>query len=610
MQKSADLWADRLWGYFRRQARPGSLFFLAADERLIHVLAQQDRPTSTIKDSVKHFNDACLSLLDRKRRAAVVLEETFQKVEGRAYSRVICLAVQQVLVAERMLNDGDYSELCYFPRYRQCLGLEPPYSKSTPIAPTSFEQLWDTLKQELLSETGIHADSITFSKGDGRNLTRNFPMSQALFTTHDLTMIRQLLVDQQRTVQTQHDAELALRALAQELRPCARNLIRQSGDYRRGQLVMQLLSFLSRNERFSILEKRERRGSTKDSAVIAYRDFSDPFEDRFEIFEFKNGTQLPINEDFLAILKERTEGNRIILLARKQDSPDDRYAEVTTADSLDQDDTIIAIMRTDSAERFASTCSTVCETMPTETASNLTLRFVLFNCGATSTKELAELAGLSFERANSLLELHGGLAADRRACIFVAGYPPTSITHGGKEIDGKSTLIANDKIYSVSQFFEMLRSIKENEEYRISLLGSSLSFSIRTSKDRSNEPVSPSVGYALAAKFELSPSANILSGATAALRGVVFTTKQPISALSPSSLTSSDVLMLIDDGSRIPISGEIADLITSQVSASDAAPDFRKLATRLISSTRSIPVLACSSPRIQALMGVNPRNTK
>ena len=67
------------------------------------------------------FHECCKTLLEKVGANWRVAARAFELVAGAGYSRVICLAVQQVLVVERMLNDEYYSENSYFPRYHEVL---------------------------------------------------------------------------------------------------------------------------------------------------------------------------------------------------------------------------------------------------------------------------------------------------------------------------------------------------------------------------------------------------------------------------------------------------------------------------------------------------------
>jgi len=143
-----DLWTSILWKHFRAQIFANEPLYFAVDQELIQTLgSSSDRPV-TNQDINEEFRDACLSLLDLKKGSAEVLPATFSKISGKPFSRVICLAVHQVLVVETMLNDSSYSENSYFPRYREALGLIDSDRQSNPIRGGNSVKSGEPLKRK------------------------------------------------------------------------------------------------------------------------------------------------------------------------------------------------------------------------------------------------------------------------------------------------------------------------------------------------------------------------------------------------------------------------------------------------------------------------------
>src|SRR5690349_13345373 len=119
MSARCDAWVAALWSHYRPEIASGAPFYLAADRRLLRELyTNQLHETGGAEAALRDFHEACLTLLQTNGPRTAVRREAYQRIPGQAYSRVICLAVQQVLAVEQMLNDARYSEHSYFPRYR------------------------------------------------------------------------------------------------------------------------------------------------------------------------------------------------------------------------------------------------------------------------------------------------------------------------------------------------------------------------------------------------------------------------------------------------------------------------------------------------------------
>ena len=268
--------------------------------------------------------------------------------------------MQQVLIVERMINDktiaGDgqgFSEQAYFPRYRESLGIEEGYANSNPIRGPVFKKIWEKLKEELLNLSTLNQSMITFSPGTGRNISSNYPTSQALFTSHDLTQIQDLISPDIKSESNDVEIFSALRTIATQLRKYARNLIRDSGEDRKKQICKQVSSFLAMQKSRTIYSSSEYSLSQKKT-IIAYKDFSDFFDDRFEVFVDENGNQLKNNEAIPTIEKKLTD-RKVLLLATTDDELDDKYTEILDVDIIDNN-SILAIANLNYAESFKRIC--------------------------------------------------------------------------------------------------------------------------------------------------------------------------------------------------------------------------------------------------------------
>lgn len=130
----ADFWAILLWRNYLPQIESGAPFFLAADSMLIHAFAREEDPDIDLERALSAFDRSCLQLFERRLTKAFVRDSAFRKIASKPFSRVICLAVQQVLVVETMLAHDDFSERSYFPRYRTRLEVTQGNLHENPIA--------------------------------------------------------------------------------------------------------------------------------------------------------------------------------------------------------------------------------------------------------------------------------------------------------------------------------------------------------------------------------------------------------------------------------------------------------------------------------------------
>lgn len=185
---NGDRWAVALWAHYLPEVGRGSPFYLAADRQLIFSLFSANRfGSGGVEDALRNFHTSCRSFIVPDGAQPTISRETFENVGGHVISRSICLAVQQVLVVEQMLQDEQYSENAYFPRYRRILGIDGgPQQHSNPLGTLSFQRIWSVLAQELRGAPGATQKTVTFSAGRGPDVNRSLPLSQALFTTHDL----------------------------------------------------------------------------------------------------------------------------------------------------------------------------------------------------------------------------------------------------------------------------------------------------------------------------------------------------------------------------------------------------------------------------------------
>ena len=597
--RRADIWANWLWDHFLPQIASGEPFYLAADGALIQeIMSKGCEEDVALEDALYDFHDACLSLLDRTSMKATVKELAFERIPGKPYTRVICLAVQQVLVVELMLNDEQYSEHSYFPRYRELLELND-YEHLNPLGSGYFQEIWNNLEKEITSVQGSNPGTVTFFAGTGRDLNRMLPFTQALFTTHDLTVIR----DRSQNLPKDSDEKVILQVLYRvrlQLGRRAQLLIASADTVKRGRLCRQIRSFLSSYDRLSALRPKSRGVTTDQGQLVAYLDTEELFADTFSVFVRSNGNQTT-GPQVEAALGEALEPNGTILLASRGDS----YLVVSRGDSVFTGDAVIAIVYRWRTQAFLEHVSQLLGVSASNIfkpcASNLSNRFQLLYCDRAIDSRLNSLIGLkpSNEGASGL-ELDGGLMVDARSKIYVAGYPPSSIRFRGTDLPNTSRIMANGVFVVVGHFLEGLRTQIDFKQYSLAIESFRLDFAI--SHRNALQQEIPKLGYTLE-NGELGLSPLPLEAQQPGLRGNVFLepAQQQASPVRPSTLSDRDVINLLARGKRVALQESVLKALLEEVRNYSGSLTSAVLVFRQIEVMRSIPVVAATSGLLDRL---------
>jgi hypothetical protein len=192
--KTPQFWADLFWKHFKPQVESGSPVYFAFDNNLIRKLCNEDfKQTFSLEVIKEYFNAACGQLICLDGNKPTFKPLTFLK-QTNGFSCSILLVAQQILVVEEMAVDGAFSYDSYFPRYRKRIKFMKTIHHSNPFEIDEFVQIWEVLKKEIQSISGSSDYSITFKEGSGKkNYSRNFPISQALFSQIDLQKLRKLV---------------------------------------------------------------------------------------------------------------------------------------------------------------------------------------------------------------------------------------------------------------------------------------------------------------------------------------------------------------------------------------------------------------------------------
>lgn len=581
-----DFWAALLWNYYEREIVEGAPFYLAADASLIReLLANAEGCDVPLEEAVGDFHEACLSLFERSSSKALVREIAFERVKDKPYSRVICLAVQQVLIVEMMLNDENFSEHSYFPRYRECLGLPESYEHTNPLGSRYFQSIWNTLETEIRAVSGASNRTVTFFAGSGRDLNRMLPFSQALFTTHDLTVITE-----RAKSQIENADERALYPILYKVRNQlgmrAQRLITNADGSLRIRLCRQVQSYLSVRERTSTLRRRPELPGVS-SRIVAYLDTEDLFDDTITVF-LRCGASQNEGSVLEKALQERLQRNVAVFLVPFSDG----YVEVSRDLSPMVGEGLLAITLKSNADEFNSRVRQS-TTRFIRQVSNLPSSFDVLFCDTLTDNRFARLFGLSERDYAPLIELQGGILADGRSRIYLVGYPPNMIVHRGRTLDGRETVEVNGKTSSVSELLDAVRQQREFKPYSVRIGSDRLDFAVSANDVHSSAKLH--LGYPII-NGVLSPGALPIELNQAGLCGdYIHPAAEPHMAVEKCLLTPADIVLLAARGKRIALKPDVIKSVLKQVSTASEYQQLKELVYRQIEATRSVPVRAVTA---------------
>jgi hypothetical protein len=190
-------WATIFWEHFKPQVASGRPVYFTFDSSLISRLFRENIPQQSNIENTKieeYFNVACSKLLSLDKSKATVKAFTYEPIEN-GFSCAIVLVAQQILVVEEMAKADNFTHDAYYPRYREKIKFikQGVRNHQNPFDVEDFVDIWQSLRRDIQSIPGFSDYSITFKEGKGsKNLTRNFPISQALFAPKDLVKLRNL----------------------------------------------------------------------------------------------------------------------------------------------------------------------------------------------------------------------------------------------------------------------------------------------------------------------------------------------------------------------------------------------------------------------------------
>lgn len=589
-----DKWSNLLWEYFGPHITSGAPFYLAADSNLIMELAREQSLEMTQQEALQSFDDCCLQLLDRKSTKALIKESTYKPITGKPYSRVICLAVQQVLVVESMLNHAQYSDRAYFPRYRDRLKIQSGKRHETPIQSSSFQRIWSTLAHEITNSLGTTSNTITFRAGSGNDVNRNLPFSQALFTQQDLQTIHS---------RANIDATTEIKVVKHIIKGCLADLNKRAKrlfseattNHQLGaRLWEQVRSFkpgtVTQSEPCSKSERQ-----TRTRLVANFE--GDDFEDLYGIYLLDPSSAFTQEPPTETDLKEILSHSGIVAFSLT----DTHYEEIDSTNEFEEDDQVMLLLLTEQEDAISKCFAEHYDgRTPRRIKTNLSEQFVFLYCGSLPNSLVFDPLGRkSKSKRVPDIVFFQGLAIDARSELYLAGYTPQSISCQGRLLEENEQISVNGSNKTVKEFLRELAQNKDLRSYTVNI--ENYTRTITVASENPTKPVQL-FGYPLS-ESEFEPIASALNFQQPSLRGAVILKESEAMLDTEKLFGPADLLTLLDRGPRIPVAAEkISDLVAA-IEQSEQNDSLVKLAVSQIEKTRSVPASAIKLIRRVAQKG-------
>lgn len=198
------------------------------------------------------------------------------------------------------------------------------------------------------------------------------------------------------------------------------------------------------------------------------------------------------------------------------------------------------------------------------------------------------------------ISLMGGILADARFNIYLAGYPPTSIYNSeGKALSSDSVVVVNGLENSVQEFLSSLKEIRSLASFTIQFGEDQLKLVI-DKRDLNSDDNDIHYGYPICNGY-LSPTTSELNELQPSLQGTAFFTENNSSVSY--SLSDIDLLMLLQSGNRVALAPDVLSNLLSILELhtnnplADAAIHFLKL-------TNSVPVTALATEHLREILNM------
>lgn len=456
-------WNQLLWKYLIDSYCTGGPVYLSYNVSVLRDILNIEFSTScTRKEAEQLFMTACNSNTRIYGGKVWIPEFVFSATDD---NRSLCLsyAVQQILTAEKMFSDIKYTADAYFPRYRNVMGLSDE-SGAMPISYEQFDRIWSTLKSELLALPSVSEEKITFSKGKGKNLNRNFPLSQALLSHENLVRICNNIKninsysDHRLLFEVQRNKHLLLKDAQAKI----------FNRFIKNSLIEQIRSFADsfNNETF-IKRKRKIKDKIDPSCFELFRNF-EGWDDYLQL-----GLHEKCRGEVADVLEKYLLHNNVLLLTKGLVG---EFIGSDLPNSINPGEKFI-VCSSISRENFVYSNLTdyICKSLIKKLnypEAVIPKNCILFYC-TPSLEEGTELiignTGLFAENksVSKKITFAGGISLNNRTNDFLVGYPPTGLKIAGIALTGDELLKVNFESIRVNNFLRLLKQQKNEQRYLI-----------------------------------------------------------------------------------------------------------------------------------------------
>ena len=435
---NSDRFVDVLWELFRPDVASGEPVYFCFSQDLLQDHFARAGIEGSIREHIRTSARSCFEVAGAK----VHLTPGALEAAETRFSKAILLVCQQVLAVEEMLAEGvQYSENAYFPRLRALMTPELPLWSANPFSFDEFESIWKTFAREVRTLEGSSQETITFEFDayEGVNKARQFPLSQALFSSGDLhSLIAHARQDGLRSASA-NEVWDEIRRERHRLTRRAHRLI--NSGFLRERLIEQTQRYADR----LLSHNKEVFSSDEDlirsASLFISLDLVDGFREEYFAFlvsddtgrRVENPTEVtkridsilgrrgyvfcPLNKlgdcwTFCAGEIDVAPGNAVILLAREKSVPEGKEQLTQCCPSVEWDDSRVRCLGADGDVHV----------WPVVLQNDLTDSIRLKN-GLPTRDHASVRVGLSFA-------WQGGLCLDSRSNKYLFPYLPTTVRFG------------------------------------------------------------------------------------------------------------------------------------------------------------------------------------
>jgi hypothetical protein len=520
--EEGDLLVQRLWELFAPEIATGEpVRFCFSQDLLREHFSKSPLADRPVSDQICAVARGCFGPSGNK----VLLVPGALTETSVGFSKAIVLVCQQVLAVEEMISEGaHYSENAYFPKLRRLMDPNLPAWSANPFSFDEFEEIWKTFAREVWSIAGSSDATVTFEFGayEGANKARQFPLSQALFSSGDLAgVVVHCRLNRLRSASAT-DVWGELRRERYHLSRRAQRLI--NSGFLRERLIDQVRSFAERLSMHPTHATKEETDSRKNLSLFIGLDAVDGIQEEYFAFlvSDETGTRLANAAEvakrietilgrrgyvFCAFNKfgdgwtyysgdiEIPAGDAIVLLSRGESIHQSKVHLATIGPGVVWDDARIRPLGADGAIFVA----------PIVVPRSLTLRGGVVVIGETSDQPVSPN-----------FTWWGGICVDQRSSKYLYPYLPNRVSFGKKEFAIEELQRVSGSRMEWSALVNAISRLRTDVQYEMLFPGG---YEARIAIAMPRESASERMGFLLDSRGRLSPTLERLGATDPAIVG-------------------------------------------------------------------------------------------